>query len=139
MDAGLHRFYRGDIDLPADADLFLVRSTGTPLVFFFFNDTATTEIYTLSLHDALPILVSEVLGVHQADPFLLEGRPDLVGEQTVDPGGGRKHPDPDLGELLLGTHPVRRRGSDPRLHLIEQPGDADLEELVEALRADRDE
>src|SRR5258706_3862479 len=26
-----------------------------PAVFFFFNDTATTEIYTLSLHDALPI------------------------------------------------------------------------------------
>src|SRR5258706_8600306 len=26
--------------------------------FFFFNDTATTEIYTLSLHDALPILGS---------------------------------------------------------------------------------
>src|SRR3712207_6853563 len=26
-------------------------------VFFFFNDTATTEIYTLSLHDALPISV----------------------------------------------------------------------------------
>src|SRR2546430_13464801 len=30
--------------------------------FFFFNDTATTEIYTLSLHDALPI--SSVLTVH---------------------------------------------------------------------------
>src|SRR3989442_10815461 len=27
--------------------------------FFFFNDTATTEIYTLSLHDALPILMLE--------------------------------------------------------------------------------
>src|SRR5206468_12163646 len=27
----------------------------TLLFFFFFNDTATTEIYTLSLHDALPI------------------------------------------------------------------------------------
>src|SRR5256885_6841694 len=27
------------------------------LIFFFFNDTATTEIYTLSLHDALPIFV----------------------------------------------------------------------------------
>src|SRR5689334_24635290 len=26
-----------------------------PFIFFFFNDTATTEIYTLSLHDALPI------------------------------------------------------------------------------------
>src|SRR2546430_15932802 len=28
--------------------------------FFFFNDTATTEIYTLSLHDALPILFKRV-------------------------------------------------------------------------------
>src|SRR2546429_1997622 len=27
--------------------------------FFFFNDTATTEIYTLSLHDALPILTEK--------------------------------------------------------------------------------
>src|SRR5256885_6726972 len=27
-------------------------------IFFFFNDTATTEIYTLSLHDALPIYTS---------------------------------------------------------------------------------
>src|SRR5579862_3171705 len=27
------------------------------VVFFFFNDTATTEIYTLSLHDALPIFI----------------------------------------------------------------------------------
>src|SRR2546427_7379083 len=30
-------------------------------VFFFFNDTATTEIYTLSLHDALPILLVQQL------------------------------------------------------------------------------
>src|ERR1043166_9932667 len=29
-------------------------------VFFFFNDTATTEIYTLSLHDALPIYWMDV-------------------------------------------------------------------------------
>ena len=29
------------------------------LLFFFFNDTATTEIYTLSLHDALPILTED--------------------------------------------------------------------------------
>src|SRR2546430_8794025 len=33
--------------------------------FFFFNDTATTEIYTLSLHDALPI--SSDLRLHPAD------------------------------------------------------------------------
>src|ERR1039458_8121156 len=30
------------------------------LRFFFFNDTATTEIYTLSLHDALPICDAEL-------------------------------------------------------------------------------
>src|SRR2546422_10001034 len=35
--------------------------------FFFFNDTATTEIYTLSLHDALPIL-STVDLARGADP-----------------------------------------------------------------------
>src|SRR3712207_8131070 len=28
------------------------------MLFFFFNDTATTEIYTLSLHDALPIFIA---------------------------------------------------------------------------------
>src|SRR5260221_7741368 len=35
-----------------------VRAGGRPFSFFFFNDTATTEIYTLSLHDALPIYIS---------------------------------------------------------------------------------
>src|SRR5258707_10925253 len=30
--------------------------------FFFFNDTATTEIYTLSLHDALPIWIRAIAG-----------------------------------------------------------------------------
>src|SRR2546429_9830608 len=33
------------------------------LSFFFFNDTATTEIYTLSLHDALPIYCTLLLDV----------------------------------------------------------------------------
>src|SRR2546422_6281395 len=32
-----------------------VSTSQLSIVFFFFNDTATTEIYTLSLHDALPI------------------------------------------------------------------------------------
>src|SRR5947209_6424317 len=32
-----------------------LRARRRPFVFFFFNDPATTEIYTLSLHDALPI------------------------------------------------------------------------------------
>src|SRR2546422_8174208 len=33
------------------------------VVFFFFNDTATTEIYTLSLHDALPISSASIVGL----------------------------------------------------------------------------
>src|SRR5256885_9927988 len=35
--------------------------------FFFFNDTATTEIYTLSLHDALPIYASDTGPRRRAD------------------------------------------------------------------------
>src|SRR3712207_6919087 len=35
-------------------------------MFFFFNDTATTEIYTLSLHDALPIFQEGSLGLIRA-------------------------------------------------------------------------
>src|SRR5437868_11359766 len=44
------------------------------LFFFFFNDTATTEIYTLSLHDALPILEDGRLRDLESDA----GRIDLV-------------------------------------------------------------
>src|SRR3712207_7044544 len=35
-------------------------------MFFFFNDTATTEIYTLSLHDALPISTSRVRPIRRS-------------------------------------------------------------------------
>src|SRR3712207_8756892 len=56
------------------------------LIFFFFNDTATTEIYTLSLHDALPICARSLVQVRggatggaagrasEADPDRDEGR-----------------------------------------------------------------
>src|SRR2546429_6092862 len=40
--------------------------------FFFFNDTATTEIYTLSLHDALPILPREFSKRHTIFPVALD-------------------------------------------------------------------
>src|SRR2546422_9896691 len=40
---------------PSDLFLLFLQSLFLLFFFFFFNDTATTEIYTLSLHDALPI------------------------------------------------------------------------------------
>src|SRR2546428_9824374 len=50
--------------------------------FFFFNDTATTEIYTLSLHDALPIFL--VLDGH-----LVPGeRPAAIDDFQPDPWRG---------------------------------------------------
>src|SRR5256885_12920240 len=45
--------------------------------FFFFNDTATTEIYTLSLHDALPI--SPRVAVDERVQRLLLARRDAAG------------------------------------------------------------
>src|SRR2546430_3439484 len=52
-------------------------------MFFFFNDTATTEIYTLSLHDALPILHErELFGPlqHLLDPLAVG--PGLVAGRS---------------------------------------------------------
>src|SRR3712207_7726165 len=49
---------------------FVVRMCAIHIFVFFFNDTATTEIYTLSLHDALPILGDQV------------HHPDLRGDQA---------------------------------------------------------
>src|SRR5258708_32029866 len=55
---------------------------------FFFNDTATTEIYTLSLHDALPIIVF-FKRLHLQSGFrseLLGQRQSLFGFVNIEPG-----------------------------------------------------
>src|SRR5216684_5232635 len=57
------------------------------LFFFFFNDTATTEIYTLSLHDALPIFV--YIGPDQR-AVGLAGRLRMIGAVRVDVVEDRK-------------------------------------------------
>src|SRR5256885_12138090 len=55
------------------------------LFFFFFNDTATTEIYTLSLHDALPIS-GPPEAVVEAQRLVV----DLVLEVGVEVGGAQR-------------------------------------------------
>src|SRR2546430_16646950 len=52
----------------------LSRSSDLVCLFFFFNDTATTEIYTLSLHDALPICNGALAGEPLADTAGRDGR-----------------------------------------------------------------
>src|SRR3712207_9296173 len=51
--------------------------------FFFFNDTATTEIYTLSLHDALPILCVQRTGWGKSAVYFLATA--LLREQSAGP------------------------------------------------------
>src|SRR2546429_4677892 len=53
------------------------------ILFFFFNDTATTEIYTLSLHDALPILADRV-AIAQRGQYLVDA--DHEGLLARSPG-----------------------------------------------------
>ena len=53
------------------------------MIFFFFNDTATTEIYTLSLHDALPILGNKKL-MEQIDSHVSEHiENEIITEQKL--------------------------------------------------------
>src|SRR2546429_4251785 len=61
------------------------------LFFFFFNDTATTEIYTLSLHDALPISSLESRGRAGEGDLVARGRraPRLLPSGDLQPVRGR--------------------------------------------------
>src|SRR2546430_16179595 len=51
--------------------------------FFFFNDTATTEIYTLSLHDALPISYEKILDSWQFMARAAGGAPLAPGHEEL--------------------------------------------------------
>src|SRR5256886_6893227 len=75
-------------------------------IFFFFNDTATTEIYTLSLHDALPIfpVFSDLLTrvVVQRVPALQEYEIVEVDRGHWRVGLSPLPPDSVQGELVAG-------------------------------------
>src|SRR2546421_4538116 len=92
-------------------------------LFFFFNDTATTEIYTLSLHDALPI-------THRRHPLRPPERRQAPRARTrsgttehsaptprAATRGRRQHPAPSRRPLVTSTRRagVGRGGAGPRL------------------------
>src|SRR5438552_7677215 len=75
--------------------------------FFFFNDTATTEIYTLSLHDALPIYATGGIGGEPDSDGAGETRdgvPELVAHHELDRGRSEEH----TSELQSPDHLVCR-------------------------------
>src|SRR2546422_11587262 len=76
------------------------------ITFFFFNDTATTEIYTLSLHDALPIsrLGPQPAGRPRGN---VQRQPDLGGRRHRDARARRRH-------LAAGEGQQVRRGAAAR-------------------------
>src|SRR5213079_692395 len=104
------------------------------MFFFFFNDTATTEIYTttdtLSLHDALPISArGDRRGLHRADRVGGSGT-GRRSDRAVVRGGGHRRPGkpPRCGARrgdgrpgALGRHPLPAAGRAVR----DLPGDGD--------------
>src|SRR5688572_32341407 len=75
------------------------------IFFFFFNDTATTEIYTLSLHDALPISAL-FLGL---TAFAAAQKPDPDKPDPKDPfGSGLSRSEEHTSELQSQSNLVCR-------------------------------
>src|SRR5215203_544174 len=91
--------------------------------FFFFNDTATTEIYTLSLHDALPI--SPAVWTVKA---LLDWTADFLAKKNV-PGPAAK-----VDARLLLAHVLKCKPIDVLVRYDEQPTDADRTTFRELIK-----
>src|SRR5258708_10237712 len=85
-------------------------------LFFFFNDTATTEIYTLSLHDALPISLVPASG---ACPFSVANvgtasSQVTVGERSEEHTSELQSPDHLVCRLLLEKKKIKAHASNHR-------------------------
>src|SRR5258708_24444900 len=87
------------------------------LSFFFFNDTATTEIYTLSLHDALPISSQTVTGVAEAFtgtvPVLVQAQ---TGARSEEHTSELQSPDHLVCRLLLEKKKKTESHREPDRH-----------------------
>src|SRR3712207_7949289 len=90
--------------------------------FFFFNDTATTEIYTLSLHDALPIFAEGSLELPGGTEHY---RVTHNGDRVFDSTGGRISGGGRLGlgnARVLGMYRLHGEGGGGRWRVGQTPG-----------------
>src|SRR5258708_23628607 len=82
------------------------------ILFFFFNDTATTEIYTLSLHDALPIYKGIIRSEFvPANPTTAALWSSFLQERSEEHTSELQSPDHLVCRLLLEkkNHPMKLR------------------------------
>src|SRR5258706_16419539 len=80
-------------------------------IFFFFNDTATTEIYTLSLHDALPIsleIAEALVRSNGVDVIVVDSVAALVPRAELDGEMGDSRSEEHTSELQSLTNLVCR-------------------------------
>src|SRR5256885_14900713 len=75
--------------------------------FFFFNDTATTEIYTLSLHDALPICGRGPVAAEPAVPHPGQGQGARGDDGRRAAGGAGRRPADGDGRPVHGHGRLR--------------------------------
>src|SRR5690242_21317173 len=95
--------------------------------FFFFNDTATTEIYTLSLHDALPIWFDLARHVDGDQP-VAQGEAVQAAHGDHGPGRGRRR-ERRGGRLALAQ--LAEEAADRRCVHVGDRGDAAADEVGE--------
>src|SRR3712207_9136735 len=112
-------------------------------MFFFFNDTATTEIYTLSLHDALPILERDHHPPRPADlgaGLLVDVLPQHAVVLLVQADGvldavrlaaGVVQDGVDVGDVAEAVAPqLQRGGHEPQTPLADVEGGPDRKSVV---------
>src|SRR5215217_2582981 len=104
--------------------------------FFFFNDTATTEIYTLSLHDALPIIGRgrAPIKARLMDQAVMSGIGNLMADEIL----WRTHLDPRRPADELGTDELDRLWREMRsiIRMSVRRGHAGISEVIPERRRD---